>query len=430
MLESDSHRASIIDVSPDGRLIASAPRIGRIRLWDATTGTSRACCEKVEYTAVTFSPKGEYFATANMIGDIEVWDTVGTFVNHLDIKHALSFPLGTQLLLCASNGQEITLWDLEAGTNPIATVNLLGYRVAIGYTIALSADGKEAVSSLPYTGTCIWSALTGKPRIVLRNDNSPYGGAATSRSGKLIATTAPDYNIQLWDATTGHLHALLQGHVDMITSLAFSPDSNLIASGGDDGIINLWDSREGTLCGTFEGHSSSVLALAFSPDSKQIISSSDDCTIRTWETSGGGACTTKEYHSAKITGMAITPDGKLVASGSDDCTVRLWDTTKGAESAVLHHSAYDEAVPIAAVAFSPDSKILTSRTLSGIIQLWDVTTRQLRARLEDNLGYTWNTVLNFSQDGRLLLAEPRKRGEEVRDWKGIRALLSVLISTP
>src|SRR5262249_4457578 len=100
-------------------------------------------------------------------------------------------------------GPERTLWDATSGRK------LHSFSVSSGYSnVALSGDGKRALTTHYATIASIWDTESGK--VVRSFHNRDFElrqdmlAVALSRDGKLALTSAFDLTAALWDTSTGN----------------------------------------------------------------------------------------------------------------------------------------------------------------------------------------------------------------------------------
>ncbi len=230
-------------------------------------------------------------------------------------------------------------------------------------------------------------------------------GVAVSPDGKLALSGCADSVVRLWEVATGKELRRFEGHKGWAVGGAFLPDGKHALSCGNDKTVRLWDVETGKELRKLEGHTSVVWTVAISADGKRALSGSHDRTVRLWDLDAGKELKKFEGYPGAVWWVALSPDGKRALSGGDaytdtdgkrvaDPDVRVLNVETGKELGRLigHRSA-----PVT-VAFSPDGKRALTGGFDNILRLWDVETgKELRQFLGHNACVR---CVAFSPDGR------------------------------
>lgn len=294
ILHGHTDSVSSIDVSQNGRLIASASHDHTVRLWNAESGK-----------------------------------IIRVLSGHTDEIYAVAFSPDNQTLASSDYRGQIFIWSVELD-KPLRILQIKGWSTAI----AFSTDGKQLAVASQEPVTTIFDPKTGN---ILRTlETKGYINAvAFSPDDRYLATA--DRTIMLWNLKTEKADKLFQGHQGMIRAFAFSKDGRLMASGSNDKTVRLWNVKTGEAEKIFQTEtpieadfSSKPLmwkmpftGVSFSSDGK-ILATATGRAIHLWDISTGKNFQTLEGHRHSVTSVRFLPDNKTLVTGSLDNTVRIW----------------------------------------------------------------------------------------------------------
>lgn len=287
--------------------------------------------------------------------------------------------------------------DYRVGEISSETRVLTGHAGPV-YAVALSPDGRRALSGGADNVVRLWDTRTGKEIRRFSGHTGRVWSVAFAPDGRRAASAGFDKTIRLWDLATGREIRQFTGHSDYVRSISFARDGRRILSGGDDRTVRLWNTDTGKEIQAFPGHDHFVWSVALSPDGEQALSGSLDKSVRLWDVKSGKELKRLTGHGDTVLSVAFSPDGRRALSGSTDKTLVLWDLQTGERLRTLTgHAGY-----VNDVAFSPDGRRALSASADRTVRLWDVFTGQEIRDLDAHRDGVWSVA--FSRDGRLALS--------------------------
>lgn len=255
------------------------------------------------------------------------------------------------------------------------------------YCVALSADGKRALSGGIDGTVRLWDVATGKAVRTFKGHKNSIHGVAFSPDGKQALSGGGDWAIRLWDLESGkelQCFTSASNHpFGCFFGASFSPDGKRVLAGGTDSTLRLWDVATGKEVRCLKGHTGTVFSVAFSPDGRQALSGSADSTVRLWDLENGKEVRCLKGHKQRVMSVAFSPDGRSALSGGEEPhrdTARLWNLDTGEEQRCFE----DYYGTHGRVAFSPDGRwaILGGGGSDEAISLRDVRTYEELYRIK------------------------------------------------
>jgi DNA-binding beta-propeller fold protein YncE len=238
-----------IAFSPDGRVLATGSRDGRVILRDARTGVALGEPLPLDIPraiGLSFHPVGSYLAIGTE-GGVVVWD----FANERALEPA---------------------WDIPT---PL--------RQEIPSELTYSPDGKMLISDYaPYL--YLWDGAT--LEMLGERLPGPFGESkvrriAVSPDGRRLAVTYQDYRLVLWDLEA---REVMPSPFTLSWGAAFSPDGSLLVTGEAHGTLTFWNLETLEPLGDpIRAHpGGGVWELAFSSNGNALISGATNSSVLLW----------------------------------------------------------------------------------------------------------------------------------------------------
>jgi WD40 repeat protein len=283
----NAHRGGVwaLDISPDGRQIASGGWDQRVRLWRTSDGTSEGALDDHggNVLSVVYSHDGRFLAAAGNTDQIKLWAVRGRRLvqsiggNH-SYQESVRFSSDGQLIISSSGDGRISLWRITDGS----LVQDIQPKVG-AQTMAIHPDGRSLALGCADSTVRLWAIRENVPLQVLGGHGSGVNCLDYGLSGGLLASGDGAGVVRLWDLDTGTVRQELRGHQNAVRSVVVHPDGQTVASGGVDGSIRLWRVSDGAQIQMLTGHNSGVLRVVFSATGDLLASGGSDGAIRLWQ---------------------------------------------------------------------------------------------------------------------------------------------------
>jgi len=293
----------------------------------------------------------------------------------LEHRGLTSVALSADGRIAVSGGEDemVRVWEVATGRCLHVLTDHAGLPVPMHdhvFAVAISADGQVAVSG-GENGARVWDTASGRCLRTLHALTPFLGSIALSADGR-VALTGRSGDARLWDVGTGQLLHAFGGQSGKLTSSALTPDGRLAVCGSQSDAVGVWDARNGSQLGywtdRFGGRS-----LAVSADGLTAVSCGWQNGIQIWELSTGRCLQTLAEAAGQQTSVVMGADGRLIVSGGTDSTLRVWEVGSGRLLHTLRgHTRTTGLFSGAWVAVSADVDVVVSGSGDNTIRVWEL----------------------------------------------------------
>jgi WD40 repeat protein len=150
---------------------------------------------------------------------------------------------------------------------------------------------------------------------------------AVTADGRFAVSASEDRTLKVWDLGTGQARRSLKGHTSRVYCVAVTADGRFAVSASEDRTLKVWDLGTGQARRNLEGHTAEVSGVAVTADGRFSVSSSLDKTLKVWDLATGKTISTRTT-DAQLSCCALTPDGRTIVVGDDMGAVHFVDWVK------------------------------------------------------------------------------------------------------
>jgi WD40 repeat protein len=396
-------------ISPDSRWLATAAgkdiRLRDLRHDEVLDGPLLRGHAK-DVSQLEISGDGRWLASAAYDGSVRLWDLRAADIATSGLalrgpgghSRPVVFGGGGRWLISGADDGRVWAWDLRGGGRGVA-VELR--HPADGETGAIaSEDGRwlatgstaGAVGLFAFHDDRIDSVATlGKNRDDLAPSTFAGGWLLTHRFG---------CRAQLWplDSARPAPVELQVCRGDYFATDA-SDDGRWLATGGEDGSVRLMDLQHPAAGAPIDHHDGPISRVAFTPGGRWLVTAGADAMIHLSRVGPSGASPAVRLrgHEAAITIIKVTRDQRWLLSGDSAGAVRLWDLEARDVAASVGRLPDHRGRVVWATA-TPDARWAVTLGMDGGVQLSNLTLDWMLRRARQAVGRNftaeeWHTHL-------------------------------------
>lgn len=407
-LLTDGDTTNSFAFSRDGKEVAVAGAKA-IRIYNFETEMVTKTIESPAHS-VAYSPDGKLLASAPLNGVVKLWEAeTGMPIKTLtgSATSSLSWSADSKLLATTTHTTAV-VWDVDAA-KPKQTFD------ACGLYPPIWTPGKPFINGIRTNTPTVCDPASGKVQCKLEGHTAPVYAFAWSRDGKTLATGAADATVRLWEMPSGTPLATYKGHKSVVQSVTWMPDGKSLASASSDKTVRLWKAPDKKAAASKKGDddkSADKPATGAKPAATKPSADSNQKAGGKKETKDPADPLIQEFigHTGPVTELAAPAAAKLLASGSSDKTIKVWNLTSNKLASTI-----TIGYPVLALAWSPDGKVLGSSSSDERLSFWNATSGKLIKDTGKLGNVSTISTLAWSPNGSLM-AVGRRSGHSLQLW--------------
>lgn len=427
-----SFSGAVYDALPlaDGQhIVTSGRRDGKLRVWDARTGTQIAESPTLNVQALRPYGQSVVSLSLNTKPSIVVWnwrrpdDIVRHYVGDLNGVRQFFVNESSQVVI-TSQDRRVRAYSLNNGSMSWSLPQQAGFV----NNVAVSPDGRWATTAGADGRVLVWALRPGQYPAGPTYELFGHHGEATQvrylRGGRVVMSLGLDGTVRRWELPQV---PRFNGDGSWVVDMDLSRGGSWLATASQDGHVFIIDPHDVTKSPVATVPTNGPLrAVLFDPtDPHRIVTLGQSARVPilwSWDDHGKADPLPTQYQLpplptfGSLVSLAISPDGKTVAGGDTSGTIYFWNAMTGALRKSQKSQFRGAGQPANSVAFDRTGQWLAAADSNGV-RLWRLGTTEPPMRLP----HPGATGVAFDPSGQLL-ASTAQDGTVRIFWTSSRTL--------
>ncbi|MEU4622110.1 TIR domain-containing protein [Actinoplanes sp. NPDC023801] len=414
--------------SRDGKILVAFDGGPEATRWDVSNPAAPVrlapLTDPAGITAVNVSPDGRTVATSNRDKNTVLWDVAGPAPAALStLTGAYPLKFGPDGGIAVTSGAQVAVWDLADRSAPVRRSTIaFDFGTMVGET-DIEFNPKLPIVAVEGPYDYIYLYDLSDPAAPRQGDSEAGGPGDTDHTTLAFSTDGNNLAIGDSDGTTTVLSvepnngwpwmsaqvAKLVARGGPVRSMTFGPDGRTMATAGDRLTATLWNTRgryaRGPVASIPNPFPARLAGLSFTPDSRSLLGAGRDGTALTWNVSDPAEPVRGDFmqlQSGELEGMMITSDATTMVTVNTASVLTVLDISRPGDPVVLSRIEEPGAAAVWVAALTLDGKIMAVGRGDGRTSLWDMTDRTRPVKLVELPLRRLLMSIAFTPDGRTM----------------------------
>lgn len=274
-------------------------------------------------TSAAGSYTGRKYIVGLETGQCRIMDAAGlvptvNLTGHVQPCYGVALSPDGKYAVTGDEQAKIFLWDASTGKKIREFPREKGHTRGI-QSITFSPTGKQIVTVGKDDAICVWNVSGGNPVAKVVGEPANFYGGFMSKSGSVYAGTQKEGLRVLAPKTLKAVAKVSLPGGQGANSFAMNRAATLGATGGRDGTVTVITLGKLARVFALKGHTDYVTSCEFAPNGRFLVTASADGTAIAWDAKSGQRLTKIPNRSYVGSPIAFTGDGKyLVLTNSSD----------------------------------------------------------------------------------------------------------------
>jgi len=276
-----------VELSADGRLLATSSRTKGLKIWDLSDGSLKSSVLVRDGTSFgpAFASGGTVIVSAGSFGSASIWRIGSEEASCTALETTQNMPGhissdGRWLIVGRRKEKDVAVWEVDADNETISLRR--SYQVpGRVWSVAVTPGEKPLVAYSVWDGTVFVRDVASEQ--VICETSLPYTASLADLSDDRRYLAAYSHaGLVLVDLQTQRMRELWSGDFPQVDCLDFSAEGDVLLAGLQDGTARAWNTADGRAVMIIDAGDSRIGSVAISRD-RTLVATVAGSQVKIWE---------------------------------------------------------------------------------------------------------------------------------------------------